>query len=44
MHNIDAMHQECKMGESIKSTCMGFLRCCEGDELERATTPLLRSL
>jgi hypothetical protein len=25
MHNIDVMHQECKMVESIISTCMGFL-------------------
>jgi hypothetical protein len=25
MHNIDAMHQECNTGESITSTCMGFL-------------------
>jgi hypothetical protein len=25
MHNIDVMHQECNMGESIISTCMGFL-------------------
>jgi hypothetical protein len=24
MHNIDVMHQECNMGESIISTCMGF--------------------
>jgi hypothetical protein len=24
IHNIDAMHQECNMGESIISTCMGF--------------------
>jgi hypothetical protein len=24
MHNIDIMHQECNMGESIRSTCMGF--------------------
>jgi hypothetical protein len=25
MYNIDVMHQECNMGESIISTCMGFL-------------------
>jgi hypothetical protein len=25
MHNIDVMHQEHNMGESIISTCMGFL-------------------
>jgi hypothetical protein len=25
MHNIDVMHQERNMGESIISTCMGFL-------------------
>jgi hypothetical protein len=25
MHNIDVMHQECNMGESIISTCIGFL-------------------
>jgi hypothetical protein len=25
MHNIDVMHQERSMGESIISTCMGFL-------------------
>jgi hypothetical protein len=25
MHNIDVMHQECNMGESILSTCVGFL-------------------
>jgi hypothetical protein len=25
MHNIDVMHQESNMGESIISTCMGFL-------------------
>jgi hypothetical protein len=24
MHNIDVMHQERNMGESIISTCMGF--------------------
>jgi hypothetical protein len=24
MHNIDVMHPECNMGESIISTCMGF--------------------
>jgi hypothetical protein len=24
IHNIDVMHQECNMGESIISTCMGF--------------------
>jgi hypothetical protein len=24
MHNIDAIHQERNMGESIISTCMGF--------------------
>jgi hypothetical protein len=24
MHNIDVIHQECNMGESIISTCMGF--------------------
>jgi hypothetical protein len=24
MHNIDVMHQECNMGESIISTCMSF--------------------
>jgi hypothetical protein len=24
MHNIDVMHQERNMGESIRSTCMGF--------------------
>jgi hypothetical protein len=24
MHNIDVMHQECNMGESIISTCIGF--------------------
>jgi hypothetical protein len=24
MHNIDVMHQELNMGESIISTCMGF--------------------
>jgi hypothetical protein len=24
MHNIDVMHQEYNMGESIRSTCMGF--------------------
>jgi hypothetical protein len=24
MHNIGVMHQECNMGESITSTCMGF--------------------
>jgi hypothetical protein len=24
MYNIDIMHQECNMGESIISTCMGF--------------------
>jgi hypothetical protein len=24
MHNFDVMHQECNMGESIISTCMGF--------------------
>jgi hypothetical protein len=25
MHNIDVMHQERNMGESITSTCIGFL-------------------
>jgi hypothetical protein len=25
MHNIDVMHQECNMGETIISTCMSFL-------------------
>jgi hypothetical protein len=24
MHNIDVIHRECNMGESIISTCMGF--------------------
>jgi hypothetical protein len=24
MHNIDVMHQECNVGESILSTCMSF--------------------
>jgi hypothetical protein len=24
MHNIDVMHQECNMGESIVSTCIGL--------------------
>jgi hypothetical protein len=24
MHNIDVMHQECNVGESILSTCMAF--------------------
>jgi hypothetical protein len=24
MHNIDIMHQECNVGESILSTCMSF--------------------
>jgi hypothetical protein len=24
IHNIDVMHQECNMGESIISTCMSF--------------------
>jgi hypothetical protein len=24
MHNIDVMHEECSMGESMISTCMGF--------------------
>jgi hypothetical protein len=31
MHNIDAMHQECNMGESIISTCMGFLGKTKGN-------------
>jgi hypothetical protein len=25
MHNIDVMHQECNVGESILSTCMAFM-------------------
>jgi hypothetical protein len=25
MHNIDVMHQECNVGESILSTCMSFM-------------------
>jgi hypothetical protein len=25
MHNINVIHQECNMGESIISTCMSFL-------------------
>jgi hypothetical protein len=24
MHNIDVMHQECNIGESIRSACMCF--------------------
>jgi hypothetical protein len=24
-HNIDVMHHECSVGESISSTCMGFV-------------------
>jgi hypothetical protein len=25
VHNLDVMHQECNIGESILSTCMGFV-------------------
>jgi hypothetical protein len=30
MHNIDVMHRECNMGESIISTCMSFLSKTKG--------------
>jgi hypothetical protein len=49
MHNINVMHHECNMGESIISTCMGFSgktkdnRKARQDLAELCNHPSLRS-
>jgi hypothetical protein len=35
MHNIDVMHQECNVGESILSTCMAFADRTKGNHKAR---------
>jgi hypothetical protein len=41
MHNIDAMHQERNVGESILSTCMSFADKTKGNHKARKDLALI---
>jgi hypothetical protein len=43
MHNIDVMHQECNVGESILSTCMSFTDKTKGNHKARKDLALIRN-